>query len=502
MSDNTDQQLRLKQEIIKAEIIDKNYDKDKFLAYCINKKENGDDLSKWSLLELNTAISEFITSSTQPPSQQQQQPSQPQANTNTINVDIDKLKICRSNEEESQIYMKEINCKKLELSVLNNKDIEVVLKNPKASDSNFLQSTYITYEVLTESQQWLVRRRFSDFEWLRSILVKCFPHFFVPPLPGKKIGNRRFEQDFIEKRMMFLQKFINAVMLNENFKTSEALVAFLSMIDRGQFESKMRELTSYQPSPYAEDLKTLTGKLTVVDDEENEKYYTNINNYFKLQGQLLDRLNYNLKNFYLNINAACTNLEEVQKDFETLALLNTRVLMKDEVTKTFDELGKFFQSWKGITYTQNELIKSHIKDFFKYVKMEGSAYDELVQSREVIKVKYKAEYDRLNAKKEKLWQTMDLSKWEIVDEFNKVDRVLLLKDKTYAMQKMCTRETQSLENIHKQLGYANKMNMDELKKMIAMNSEKFVDNMKSFAEAFYPTLNEGISIWSSLTSYV
>ena len=53
--------------------------------------------------------------------------------------------------------------------------------------------------------------------------------------------------------------------------------------------------------------------------------------------------------------------------------------------------------------------------------MEGAAYDELVQSREVIKVKYKAEYDKLNAKKEKLWQTMDLSKWEIVDEFNKVD---------------------------------------------------------------------------------
>ena len=163
MSDNTDQDLRLKQGIIKAEIIDKNNNKDKFLAYCIIKKENGDDLSKWSLLELNTAISEFITSSTQPPSQQQQQQSQPQTNTNTINVDIDKLKICRSNEEESQIYMKEITCKKLELSVLNNKDIEVVLKNPKASDSNFLQSTYITYEVLTESQQWLVRRRFSDF---------------------------------------------------------------------------------------------------------------------------------------------------------------------------------------------------------------------------------------------------------------------------------------------------------------------------------------------------
>lgn len=153
-------------------------------------------------------------------------------------------------------------------------------------------------------------------------------------------------------------------------------------------------------------------------------------------------------------------------------------------------------------FNQNELIKTHIKDFFKYIKMEGIAYSELIQSREVIKMKYKAEYDRVMSKKERLWQSMDLGKWEIIDEFNKVDRVLLLKDKTYALQKMCTKDTQSLENIHKQLGYANKMNMEELKKLISLNSKRFVNNIKTFAEAFYPTLNDGISVWSTLTSYI
>ena len=92
---------------------------------------------------------------------------------------------------------------------------------------------------MTESQERLVRRRFSDFEWLRNILCKCFPRLVVPPLPGKKIGNRRFEEDFILKRMMFLQKFIDGIMENESFKTNEGLVAFLSMLDRGQFDSKM-----------------------------------------------------------------------------------------------------------------------------------------------------------------------------------------------------------------------------------------------------------------------
>lgn len=490
-----DTQLNLKQEIIKAEILDKNYDKDKFLHFILSKKEHGDDLSKWSLLELNDAIVEFIK-------MEKGEPKGEEGKKMDVNVDIEKLRICNTKEEDDKVYEKEIICKKLERTVINDKDVKVIVRNPKASDTTFLQSTFITYEVLTESQEWLVRRRFSDFEWLRSILCKCFPRLVVPPLPPKKIGNRRFEEDFILKRMMFLQKFIDEVMENETFKTSEALIAFLSMIDRGQFDSKMREMTTFQPSPYAEDLKTLTGKITVVDDQENEKYYVNINNYFKLQGQLFDRLNYNMKNFYVNISAACSNLEEVQKDFETLQLLNTKVLMKDEITKSYEELAVFIKNWKRIMFNQNELIKTHVKDFFKYIKMEGIAYTELIQSRNIIKEKYQIEYERITSKKEKLWQTMDLSKWEIIDEFNKVDRVLLLKDKTYAMQKMCTRDTQSLENIHKQLGYANKMNMEELKRLIATNAKRFVDNLKTFSESFYPTLNDGISVWSTLTNYI
>lgn len=228
---------------------------------------------------------------------------------------------------EEEKYEKEITCKKLEKTALNDKELIVVLRNQKITDSTLFEQSYVTYEVMTEALEWIVRRRFSDFEWLRNILCKCYPRMVVPPLPGKKIGGRRFEADFIRKRMNFLQKFIDGIMLNETFKTSEALVAFLSMIDRGQFDSKMKEMTTYQPSPYVEDSKTLTGRITVIDDEDNEKYYANITNYFRLQGLLLERLNYNMKCFYVNMTQACVNLNEVQKDFETLHLLNKRVLM-------------------------------------------------------------------------------------------------------------------------------------------------------------------------------
>ena len=61
---------------------------------------------------------------------------------------------------------------------------------------------------------------------------------------------------------------------------------------------------------------------------------------------------------------------------------------------------------------------------------------------------------------------MDMTKCEITEDMEKIDRILLLRDKTYACSKMCTKETLALDNLKKQLGYANKCNIDELKRLI------------------------------------
>ena len=526
--ESNDTQMRLKEELIKEEIEKKNFEKEMFLKFIAEQKENGGDLSNWSILDLNTQISNFINKE-----------SNQSENNNKINEEkkeneseiINKPKISLSetlkiNQEQqnihqqiqnqvqniniynnnqnttNKVYAKEIICKKLEKTPLNDKEIIVKIQNPKISDSKIWEQKYIQYEIVTDSMKWLVYRRFSDFDTLRQILVKHFPRLFVPPIPGKKLGNRRFENDFIQKRMNFLQLFMDNILKNEVFKTSEALYAFLSFQDRTQYESKMREMLSYNPSQYVEDCRTLTGKLFIYDKDDYEKYYTNITNYYKLQNHIYRKLNRNMKNFYINITGACKSLEAVQKDFETLFELNEKVQMKVEVNKTFEELAIFFKNWKRNLFNQNEIIKSRIKDFFKYQRMEGEAYQELIYKRDELKANYNSEKVRLNAKKEKLYALRDINKWEIQRGYNPIDESRLLNDKQYAMDNICTKETLSLENLHKMFAYSNKMNMDEIKKLININCVKFVENTKLFAEEFYPTLTDSISVWSTLTSYI
>ena len=601
-------QLQVKQQLLKAEIIDKNLDQMKFLQYCISQKENGDDLNNWTLEELKTCVNNFqeslkpkqssslnfflstAKSNTQPQPQPQTQPqqiqfqqypqnmqypypnnpnqfnNQPYQNispyqqnyqqynqpyqqfnpsfqqqynpslTNTplqgnqipqqgpaliqsvttlnplqqmlnsekmqqkINTDIQDLNIEYTKQSPPRTKF-EVICKKAEKTVLNDKDIKVIIQNPKTTEKSLLASQFTIYEVCTESMHWLVHRRYSDFDWLRTILCKFYPRILIPPIPGKKVGNRRFEEDFIEKRMKFLQKFMDELMKNEELKSSEALYSFLSFNDRVQFERKIKELNNIVTSQYCEDLKTISGKLTVLYDDYNENYYINLNNYYKLQYQVLTRLNYNMKNFYRNMTMACMSLEEVHKDFETLNILNSKVKIKEQITKTYEELSIFFKNWKRILFNENEIIKENIKDFFKFHKMENLSFIELIDSRELIRQKYAAEKAKLDAKKEKLYKIMDFNKWEIEDNFGQVDRALLFRDKNYAFDKMCTRETQALENIHKMLGYANFMNYDQLKKNIDYKSKKFVEVTKEFANKFYPSLNDGITLWSTLNTY-
>ena len=220
-----------------------------------------------------------------------------------------------------------------------------------------------------------------------------------------------------------------------------------------------------------------------------------------MQQQIFQRLNQGLKGFYNALNTSCESLTEVHKYFEIMHVLNTRVLMKQTITKSFEELAFFFDNWKKILIKQKELVKTHMKDFFKFVKLEGIAYEELIERRNDLKNKYTAEVARITAKKEKLFATQDINKFELGDEPN-IDRERLLKDKPYAFEKMCKNDNLGLEKLYNQLGYANKMNMSELKRIIKDYCVRYIDNIKTFNTDFYPSINDLIGIWSNLQNFV
>ena len=500
MSENNE--LKRKQDLIQREIIEKNHDKSDFIKFCLTKKENGDDLNNWTLGELTIVVCQYLAK------QGKSGPKQENEKNENSKIENDELKkenienLEKFNiEEEKNFKEKIIDCRKLEETQLNSKKLIINIRNPKEVDGGVFGKKYILYEVLTNPFGWVVHRRYSDFDWLRKLISKQFPSFYIPPLPNKKLGNRNFDQDFIEKRMKLLNLFINNLVQNETFKASDLLMAFLSYEDRAKFESKFKEYATTQTSSYVEEYKTLDGKAVLSFDEGNEKYFNNINKYFRLQGQIFDRLNFSLKIFFNNMKTVAESLQNVEKNFEILHLLNTRVLMTETITKTYQEMNRFFRNYKKILIKHNEMIKIHIKNFFKYINIESKAYNELIERREELRNKFIAENQKVTAKKEKVFATGDINKFELGEDKN-IDKERILTDKPYAFEHICRSDTNALMKIYHQLGYANKMNILELKNLINDCCARYVNNIKNFDAKFYPTINDLVTTWSNLETFV
>ena len=67
---------------------------------------------------------------------------------------------------------------------------------------------------------------------------------------------------------------------------------------------------------------------------------------------------------------------------------------------------------------------------------------------------------------------------------------------------MCTSDNFYVNNLRIMLRYANKKNMDELKKMVNNYQEKFINNVREFSKNFYPTLNDALNVWTDMAATV
>ena len=104
--------------------------------------------------------------------------------------------------------------------------------------------------------------------------------------------------------------------------------------------------------------------------------------------------------------------------------------------------------------------------------------------------------------KEKLWAGGDSTKWEIVEDYNNIDRLRLMTDKMYAFTKMCTQDTNHLNSLGNTLGFYNRRNMQELKKLMKNNCNKYMNDLKVFTDNFYPTLTDALTVYTSIQMFV
>ena len=390
-------------------------------------------------------------------------------------------------DEKTDIYgitnLETILCsisEKSEMSKFENAHIEMSLGEKVAG--TFFSKAYMTYIITTSPINLKVRRRYSDFEWLRQILLNFYSSSLIPPIPKKnKIGVDRFDETFLLKRMRTLEKFLNFLMEDPVIKVSQILYDFLSIEGEDKFAEKKKFYNNFKLPMYLRDYKSPNGKLDITINEEREILYQNIKDHTELNQELLSKLNKNLKLLNGEMALVINRMDEISKNCEELFLNSVKYYDENDIKISYYQLNDLFKHWSTALKKNSSLININIREYFKYTKNTFRSMKELINVVDNFKINYYKSKRNLITKKEELFKKSDVSKWDLGPNKD-LSIVNLLKDKNLALPKMLCNETNNVINMKHLYGYylnsANK-EFERIRKLISFGHRQIIsDNSK------------------------
>jgi sorting nexin-7/30/sorting nexin-8 len=348
---------------------------------------------------------------------------------------------------------------------------------PEKVEGGFFSKSYVTYLVTTMPLNIKVRRRYSDFDWLRQIMVNLYVGNVIPSTPRKsKFGSDKFGDAFLQKRMRTLEKFLNYSLANQIIKYSQLFYDFVSIENEADFNKKKKEYEKLKPPQTIKENQSLFGKASIEVKKEKEIFFENIKDNVAFNETLLTKLNENLKLLKTQIENVTLKIDEIAQNWNELCKTSVKYYDGDDIIKTYEHMSKLFSNWSDALKRHSNVIHIDIREYFKYIKNTFRSMKDLVSIVETSKnVYYKNERYLIN-KKEDMFKRQDINKWEL-EPNDRENGNILLNDKPKALLKLCPKDTSNVISIKKTYGYYLNRIIDEYERIKAINSSLNKNNL-------------------------
>ena len=442
-----------KQNFLREKILEKGYDVNEFVQFLTEKKgEEGADVANWSMEDLKLVVNEFVklhggqveeevkkpepkveqkkvkvsmfdimgssvskkskseplqnqpkkppTEVKQPQNSQNltkaQSPSQNQQQTYNANNSM------TGTESEYGIIIPEnMNCKPLEQTELSKfEKLEITVSKPEKKNEGFFSKTYVTYMVSTSPASYIVRRRYTDFVWLRSTLLNHFPTSVIPPIPKKnRLVGDNFADPFIAKRGRGLEKFMNYLAKDPIIKNSQIFFDFLYIGAETDFNSKKKVYEKVKTMTDVNEFRNKDAKVEVMISAEKENYVENIKDHSNVNINLLKKLNTSLKLLFDEINAVTTRMDEIGNIWEQIYKSSEKYFDHNMTCECYKQVSNLFKNWSGILKQQNNVVNVDLREHFKFIRKNFVSMKDLSNSIETYRSNYQKASKNLIAKK-------------------------------------------------------------------------------------------------------
>jgi hypothetical protein len=540
-----EEEQEIKQTYLRKEILEKNYDANLFLEFLITKKgEIASDINNWTIEELKTVVSEFkntqnevkkenispnstledlppadnqilkINSFTTPLCSKDSNKSQNNENDDIHNSlynengNKDWLFVNKEENERFSRYSisnynnnnylnpEEIDCLEPDHSPFEKIDkIKIIVGPPKKEYEStglkgfFIKSIY--YSFLLENipnKKQKIKRRYTDFEWLRKTLYRLFPGNYIPPLPLKTLNINKPEK--VDKYQKYLQYFVDSIMDDKLFKNSSIIYLFFTTENERDLISLMEKYNKVEKPKCLSYFYSREGNMVLDENilkRDKKKELLDIKSDISKNSKILGELNAKLKLLGQEMKQVCDRMTEISNIFKKLYETSINNSEKLNYCKYYSDLSLYFKEYGNHEFLQMKNISEELKFHLKYINLHYTvSIEELYNTFKFQHDLYFQVAENLKQKKEILYKNMEYEKWEL----NPEDRNINISDKKLVLKKMLPNDTRIVNDIKKYLiYYATQLNKENirLKDVLEKNNN---NNFKKLKDKSKKILNE------------
>ncbi len=380
--------------------------------------------------------------------------------------------------------------KLLELSE-NNKIITIIVSEPKKEQvKGFFTKTLYSYRVQCPELNSDVRRAYTDFEWLRSQMVLRYPLRLIPPVMKesviKTIGNiikQENEEISEQRKVRYLNKFMNAIIKKKILRTSPILFEFLSL-DSKNFKPYLEKINQikYELDIKLNNLITTKGKVKCNLENNSIDEANNIGYKYTSLSEIYNKINSSFDNIINDFQALSIHMKEVSNSFN--ALLENMNYCKytnlDDFKNNITELKNTFNNWSLCCGNQSDFFNKQFKENFNYMALEADEMNLIFKKYYEFKNEYEEFSSMINKKKEDLFNSKNYAKWEV--EPGKEKDIPSFKDnKKLAFENMLYKENFLLKEEKKRICatiHKMKKQYNKLMKLHNIQIKEINDSMK------------------------
>ncbi len=277
--------------------------------------------------------------------------------------------------------------------------------------------------------------------------------------------------------------------------SGEILYKFLSTKTYNDFDNIKKNYEYLTENVNLNKCRTRSGKI-IIDKSisSNESLYTSIQN--NLNGNIseLTKLSKSFKKLFQEISAVNKRYLEIASIFNNLYTISMRNSENENLIKSYANMKRLMEGLGNNELKLAKNIELDIREYFKYVKSEYYASQELYEKYSYIKNLYMKNLESLMKKKEKLFNTQDTSNWELKPGIN-----INIKDKQDCFNKMLPKETMivnNFRNFYMYLAIQCKNEFMRLREIIGFQNR---EKMKGFYNNNTQVLKELNGIWDTFS---